>query len=1419
MIKKIFTSFLATVILLSSFTSVLAMKKEETQGNRNIYALWGDFETEASLNMVKLSANKGAKLSISKGGANGSSGALRYDGVDRNHWDDITLPFYAVIGETYKFTVDIKCLTPGVSKLSYIINRKNGYNQYYLPLSGANTWETIEFTYEAKAPNQKGDDGGEILYMNMRFDETFPCSVLIDNLSVVPEGNVPGVDYSSVNKGFTDEKAQNKDDDKNSGIIKTEAVEFSDVTGHWAEQPIESLAKYGYLNGIGNGEFAPETYVTRAQFIKMMVDLHNIRYPEYDGRFSDVSGEEWFADLLYYADSLGYINVAMKYGGNIKPNQPITREEAASVAVKLAKERGAVAKNNVSFADEEDISFWAKKYVEESASLGIISGYEDKTFKPLANITRAEAAQILFRVVEISSRMSIYVDAQKGNDKNQGTKSEPLKTVYAARDMAAKYKDTMQNDITIFIRGEQYLDKTFELDEDNSGGNGYSIIYTSWDDEKAVFTMAKKFTDFTIHDTDKNIWKTFIGLGTYSRQAYFNDVRGIRARTVGYLKNVDYIDMKYYLCDDKELLDLKYPAEVDGVFNTLWLQPRFLVSDISEQDGRVRIDFVKYFHENKGRVDYDGTKNTRRQTPSYLENAYEFLDQKGEWYINQHDGFLYYIPRDGENMEEMECKIPLGEEMIVAQGSSYEKSLENVTFDNIVFEGTTWLGPDRIGGHSPRQNNLYGGFSSDDRFNYGADGQSPGTAVHFEKCKNITLSNNLFRQLGINGLQVFDGAKYVDIIGNEFCDISASAILIDDVEDTGFPSMRSEDSFVEYVNVTNNYIHNVSIDYQSSAAFTWAWPRHSKFNHNEIAYTQYSGTHTAWGWHDYEATGSILYDVEMNYNYIHDIMVGRVNDGAGMYSVGKSSFECDQTPDAKNNGANKNRIVGNYLVNGWQSDLIYPDQNSGMWYIADNVADVGPYRKEIEYNFDRETANPEDSYWMHMWQDTIKWMTVENNYATHDYAYKQGYMQQKESYVEPVNIHADRNWPSEANAIIRNAGIEPEFRDNFKLSGPKMFVSNDRWQDIEVGVPVNSGLMVLGDYNTKYPISDFDIDFWCSELGAVTLDKNGMLTAHKEGEFEAEAFVIIDGMVMSQHFVLRCYEGVSDVRFNVSTVNLLNGYETTLTATSYTSIGDGFNIMNAEELSVDVHSQDESIATFKLNEAKTGYILKAVADGATCLKGTITYQGKVYDINIPVKIISYGSKEAESLPFTKYNLTNGWTNNEGGSSGNGLVVSSKKSHYTAKQINNELIAFDMVINPGNSWPSIAFCDSDFMGSYSTNDCYMIGFKEEYIELQRWNKGERTMIYGDATYSPIGGAGVPNTDDDKIFEYNKRYSVVLGAINTDEGTRIILTINGKNIIDYLDNDEKRIGAFGYIVSYNPAPGGTTFYPYTGITDAE
>ena len=163
--------------------------------------------------------------------------------------------------------------------------------------------------------------------------------------------------------------------------------------------------------------------------------------------------------------------------------------------------------------------------------------------------------------------------------------------------------------------------------------------------------------------------------------------------------------------------------------------------------------------------------------------------------------------------------------------------------------------------------------------------------------------------------------------------------------------------------------------------------------------------------------------------------------------------------------------------------------------------------------------------------------------------------------------------------------------------------------------------------------------------------------------------------------------------------------------------------------------------------------------------------------------------EGANMPYRTIKFHEGWSKGSQ-ASGEGMKVSALPAHFTMDIVDNELVAFDMEIDPGSTWPSIAFCDDDFMGDYTTNNCYMIGFKEDILELQRWNKGVRTMIFGPLDYSPIAGGGVPNAGENKVFEYNKRYSIVMGAVNTDEGTRIILNINGENIIDYTDNSADR-----------------------------
>ena len=121
-----------------------------------------------------------------------------------------------------------------------------------------------------------------------------------------------------------------------------------------------------------------------------------------------------------------------------------------------------------------------------------------------------------------------------------------------------------------------------------------------------------------------------------------------------------------------------------------------------------------------------------------------------------------------------------------------------------------------------------------------------------------------------------------------------------------------------------------------------------------------------------------------------------------------------------------------------------------------------------------------------------------------------------------------------------------------------------------------------------------------------------------------------------------------------------------------------------------------------------------------------------------------------------------------------------------------------------------------MGSYKTDSTYMIGFKADHIELQRFNKGERTMIFGnDPAFTPVGGPGIPNPEDDPVYEYGKTCSVIVGALDTEEGTRVVLTINGENMFDFLDTDENALPASGYFGIYNP--GDFTFSPYSGKTN--
>lgn len=176
---------------------------------------------------------------------------------------------------------------------------------------------------------------------------------------------------------------------------------FNDIVSHWAENAINKLAAAGIINGYEDNTFRPDNSITRAEFVTMTVNALNIKVDnEYNGTFGDVYSDSWFAEQVQCRLDRGFIS----QDENFRPNDNIKRSEAMKILI------GAYLTNhdkiNViiscdSFADSAEIQEWSRNYIDQGLSMGIVNGYEDATFKPNKNLTRAEAATMLSKIKDL----------------------------------------------------------------------------------------------------------------------------------------------------------------------------------------------------------------------------------------------------------------------------------------------------------------------------------------------------------------------------------------------------------------------------------------------------------------------------------------------------------------------------------------------------------------------------------------------------------------------------------------------------------------------------------------------------------------------------------------------------------------------------------------------------------------------------------------------------------------------------------------------------------------------------------------------------------------------------------------------------------------------------------------------------------
>lgn len=190
---------------------------------------------------------------------------------------------------------------------------------------------------------------------------------------------------------------------------------FADVADDfWAAKDIYTLKDAGIIGGKSATEFDPEGDVTRAEFAKMVVGLFGYKATSDAVNFEDCKAEDWFTPYVAAGVEAGVIKGVSDT--EFAPNATITREDACTI---LGRALNKVAQSNeLKFTDADKVAEYAAPYVALLSELGYVNGYEDGSFAPTNNITRAEAAKIIAGIYNANKSAETVTDDKTETDAN-----------------------------------------------------------------------------------------------------------------------------------------------------------------------------------------------------------------------------------------------------------------------------------------------------------------------------------------------------------------------------------------------------------------------------------------------------------------------------------------------------------------------------------------------------------------------------------------------------------------------------------------------------------------------------------------------------------------------------------------------------------------------------------------------------------------------------------------------------------------------------------------------------------------------------------------------------------------------------------------------------------------------------------------
>jgi Fibronectin type III domain/GH141 insertion domain len=545
----------------------------------------------------------------------------------------------------------------------------------------------------------------------------------------------------------------------------------------------------------------------------------------------------------------------------------------------------------------------------------------------------------------------IYVSPW-GSDRAPGTWWLPVRTLQRARDLVRARNTTLTADLTVHIYpGVQRLSAPLVLDARDSGSGGHRVIWQG--SPGTVISGGRQVTGWHPVPGRPGLWAARAPKGLdNTRQLYVDGVREQRAR--GPLPVTLTATATGYTASADTISHWRNPGDVEFVYTAgeamwnlqryglgQWTEPRCPIGAATGtaiamaqpcwDNSTRRVEFPDIPGRSVNMVGPGSLTNGKR--PAYLENAFELLDQPGEWYLDRAAHTVYYRPRHGEDLRRADVEAPALEKLVTGD------HVHDIAFRGLSFEYATWLTPSSPEGFSEIQagytNTGPDGWAVQGLCQFVAGGTCPYASwtkepgnVSVSYGQRVEFSDSVFTHLGAAGLELGDGSQDSLVKGNIFTDLSGNGVEIGGVDK---PLPTDDADVTRRVQVLDNHLYAFPREFHGGVAILNGYTQNNLIAHNQIDHLPYSAVSMGWGgWPDKiskPATPNLSHDNQVSNNLIFDYMLG-LDDGGGIYTQGITGTSM----------ADGEKVTGNVIYDqGGLGKNVYTDNGCTYETISGNV--------------------------------------------------------------------------------------------------------------------------------------------------------------------------------------------------------------------------------------------------------------------------------------------------------------------------------------------------------------------------------------------------------------------------------------------------------------------------------------------------